>query len=40
MIQTGGNISLSEIHKVIKSVWNKEKWHSIGRNLLLYLFIK
>jgi hypothetical protein len=35
MIKAGGNTLLSEIHKLLTSVWNKEE-----RNLLLYLFTR
>jgi hypothetical protein len=30
----------SEIHKLLRSIWNKENFHSSGRNLLLYQFTK
>jgi hypothetical protein len=39
-IKAGGEILRIEIHKLIRSVWNKEKCHSSTRNLLLYQFIK
>jgi hypothetical protein len=31
---------LSEIHKLINSIWIRNNCHSSGGNLLLYLFIK
>jgi hypothetical protein len=38
LIQAGGEILLSEIHKLINSVWNMEELP--GRSQLLYQFIK
>jgi len=40
LIQEGGKILCSEIHKLIHSILNKINCKSIGSNLLLYLFIK
>jgi hypothetical protein len=40
VIQAGGNILRSDIHKLSNSVWNKEELPSSGRNLFLYLFIE
>jgi hypothetical protein len=39
-IKAGGEILYSEIHRLIRSIRNKENRHSSGRNLLLYQFIK
>jgi hypothetical protein len=36
LIQAGGEILLSAIHKLINSVWNKEECLNSGRSLLLY----
>jgi hypothetical protein len=40
LIKAGGETLHSEIHKLICSIWNRENYHSSGRNLLLYQFIK
>jgi hypothetical protein len=40
LIQAGGEILLSVIHKLINSVWNKEELPDSGRSLLLYQFTK
>jgi hypothetical protein len=37
-IQAGGEILHSKIHKLIKSIWNKEKLPDQWRSLLLYQF--
>jgi len=39
LIKAGGERLRSEIHKFIRSIWNKN-CHSSGRNLLLCRFIK
>jgi hypothetical protein len=38
LIQAGGEILLSEIHKISNSIWNKEELPDQCRNLLLYQF--
>jgi hypothetical protein len=40
LIQAGNETLLSVIHKLINSVWNKEKCLISGRSLLLYQFTK
>jgi hypothetical protein len=40
LIEAGGEILLSEIYKLINSVWNKEDCLINGRSLLLYQFTK
>jgi hypothetical protein len=40
LIQAGGEVLLSAIHKLINSVWNKEECLSKGRSLVLYQFTK
>jgi hypothetical protein len=41
LVQAGGKILLSATHKLINSVWNKERNCLIsGRSLLLYQFTK
>jgi hypothetical protein len=38
LIQTGGVILRSEIHKLINSIWNMKNCLISGRSLLLYKF--
>jgi hypothetical protein len=40
LIQAGGEMLLSAIHKLINSVWNKENCLTSERSLLLYQFTK
>jgi hypothetical protein len=40
LIQAGGEILCSKIHKLIKSIWNKGECLISGRSLLLYQFIR
>jgi hypothetical protein len=40
LIQVGGEILLSEIHKLINSVWKRKNCLISGRSLLLYLFTR
>ena len=40
LIKAGGRTMLFEIHKLIKSVWNKEELLEKWKSQLLYLFIR
>jgi hypothetical protein len=40
LIQAGGEILRSEIHKLINSIWNKDNCLISGRSLLLYRFAR
>jgi hypothetical protein len=40
LIQAGGETLLSAIHKLIKSIWNKEELSISGGSLLLFQFTK
>jgi hypothetical protein len=40
LINAGNEILRSKIHKLILFKWNKEQFHSSGRNLLLHQFIR
>jgi hypothetical protein len=40
LIQAGGEILLSAIHKLIKSIWNRKNCLISGRSLLLHQFKK
>jgi hypothetical protein len=40
LIQAGGEMLLSAMHKLITSVWNKEELPDHGRSLLFYQFTK
>jgi hypothetical protein len=40
LIQAGGKMLLSAIHKLINYIWNKENCLISGRSLLLYQFTK
>jgi hypothetical protein len=39
LIPPGGEILYCKIHKLISSIWNKEKLPISGRSLLLYQFV-
>jgi hypothetical protein len=40
LIQAGGEMLLSAIHKLVNSVWNKEDFLISGKSLFLYQFTK